>query len=235
MNNIWMLNKNEFQELVNNSNSFRDILNTFNMDMSNGSIKTIYKRIEEENIDISFLEKNRNKQYSERGKKNKRGKHDIQYYLTENSNYGRSHLKSRLLNEHIFENKCSICNLEGMWNKKSITMILDHINGVNNDNRLENLRMVCPNCNSQLDTHAGRKNIQKHYCSCGTEKYKHSKNCKDCANKIAFNKQRKVERPPYEQLKKEIEETSYVSVGKKYGVSDNAIRKWIKYYEKHLG
>jgi very-short-patch-repair endonuclease len=46
-------------------------------------------------------------------------------------------------------------------------------------------------------------------------------------------KERKVERPSYEQLKKEIEETSYCAVGRKYGVSDNAIRKWIKYYEKN--
>jgi Zn finger protein HypA/HybF involved in hydrogenase expression len=45
---------------------------------------------------------------------------------------------------------------------------------------------------------------------------------------------RTVKRPPYEQLLKEIEETSYVAVGDKYGVSDNAIRKWVKYYEKHL-
>ena len=46
--------------------------------------------------------------------------------------------------------------------------------------------------------------------------------------------QRKVERPPYEQLLKEIEETNYCVVGKKYNVSDNAIRKWIKQYEKNM-
>jgi transposase-like protein len=42
---------------------------------------------------------------------------------------------------------------------------------------------------------------------------------------------RKVERPPYEQLMREIEETSYLAVGRKYGVSDNAIRKWVRFYE----
>lgn len=45
--------------------------------------------------------------------------------------------------------------------------------------------------------------------------------------------QRKVERPPYDQLLKEIEETNYSEVGRKYGVSDNAIRKWVKWYKKH--
>ena len=48
--------------------------------------------------------------------------------------------------------QCSICGLEPMWQGKALTLILDHINGINNDNRLENLRWVCPNCNQQLDT-----------------------------------------------------------------------------------
>jgi hypothetical protein len=43
---------------------------------------------------------------------------------------------------------------------------------------------------------------------------------------------RKVERPSYIQLQKDLEETNYVQVGKKYGVSDNCVRKWIKYFEK---
>jgi transposase-like protein len=42
---------------------------------------------------------------------------------------------------------------------------------------------------------------------------------------------RKVERPSYEQLKAEIEATSFLAVGRKYGVSDNAIRKWLRWYE----
>lgn len=71
-------------------------------------------------------------------------------------------------------------------------------------------------------------------------KQKQINTCLDCECKIdndnlrcfQCNKKnmRLVERPPYEQLMKEIEETSYVAVGKKYGVSDNAIRKWVKTY-----
>jgi transposase-like protein len=41
-----------------------------------------------------------------------------------------------------------------------------------------------------------------------------------------------VSRPPYEQLLAEIEATSYVAVGRKYGVSDNAVRKWVRFYER---
>jgi hypothetical protein len=43
---------------------------------------------------------------------------------------------------------------------------------------------------------------------------------------------RKVERPPHEQLLEEIEATSYLAVGRKYGVSDNAVRKWVRWYER---
>jgi len=43
---------------------------------------------------------------------------------------------------------------------------------------------------------------------------------------------RKVERPPYEQLVRELEETSFLAVGRKYGVSDNAVRKWVRFYER---
>lgn len=47
---------------------------------------------------------------------------------------------------------CSICGQPPIWQGKELTLILDHINGTNNDDRLENLRWVCPNCDMQLDT-----------------------------------------------------------------------------------
>ena len=45
---------------------------------------------------------------------------------------------------------------------------------------------------------------------------------------------RRVERPPYEQLMREIAETNWSAVGRKYGVSDNAVRKWVRWYEAEL-
>ena len=66
-------------------------------------------------------------------------------------------LKNRLLDEGYFQNKCSVCSIEE-WNGKSLTMELDHINGSRTDHRLENLRMICPNCHAQTDTYRA-KNI----------------------------------------------------------------------------
>lgn len=69
-----------------------------------------------------------------------------------------------------------------------------------------------------------------------------TKYCVDCGKKIdpkatrcvrcSWINARVIERPSYEQLVSEIKATSYLAVGKKYGVSDNAIRKWLKQYER---
>lgn len=68
-------------------------------------------------------------------------------------------LNKRLVKEKILEYKCSCCGISE-WNNKPITLQLDHINGNNSDHRLENLRLICPNCHSQTDTYCG-KNKEK--------------------------------------------------------------------------
>jgi len=64
-------------------------------------------------------------------------------------------LNKRLIKEKVFDNKCSICYIDS-WNNKPIKMQLDHINGISTDHRLENLRMICPNCHSQTETYCGK-------------------------------------------------------------------------------
>lgn len=73
------------------------------------------------------------------------------------------------------------------------------------------------------------KNYKEKKCECGEQILNTSDKCQKCNN---IN-QRKVERPPYEQLLEEINELGYIGTGRKYSVSDNAIRKWKKYYEKN--
>lgn len=70
--------------------------------------------------------------------------------------YSRFSLKQRLLKEGIKSNKCEECGLEGTWNGKPINMHIDHINGKHDDHRLNNLKMLCPNCHSQTETYGGK-------------------------------------------------------------------------------
>jgi 5-methylcytosine-specific restriction endonuclease McrA len=68
----------------------------------------------------------------------------------------RRNVKYRLLRSGMIINRCDHCGLRE-WRGKPLAMHLDHINGVRDDHRLENLRMLCPNCHSQTDTY-GAKN-----------------------------------------------------------------------------
>ena len=80
--------------------------------------------------------------------------------FVENSTYARHNIKRRIIQKNLLEYKCSECDLEDNWNGKPLSLQLDHINGVNNDHRLSNLRFLCPNCHTQQDTYAA-KNINK--------------------------------------------------------------------------
>jgi hypothetical protein len=150
---------------------------------------------------------------------------NIDEVLVENSTYDRKSLKIRLYKSGLRDRKCELCGQTEDWNGKKMSLVLDHINGANNDNRIENLRIVCPNCNATLETFSGRnrKRSNTNICECGLKKNRQSKKCNKCYH---FNS-RKSERPSIEILIKDIEDLGYVGCGKKYGVSDNSIRKWL--------
>lgn len=75
--------------------------------------------------------------------------------LLANQKRNRHHLKTRLIQAGLLQERCQSCGLTD-WRGKPLTIHLDHINGLKNDNRLKNLRMLCPNCHSQTPTFAGR-------------------------------------------------------------------------------
>ena len=232
--------KVNFAKIVKESNNLSDICRNLGIVNTSGNRNTIKKYIEEYGLNTDHF-----KIVSKPGLKR-----ELSEILVENSTYNHtSNLKNRLYKEGLKERTCEMegCGQGEMWLGKKISLILDHINGVNDDNRLENLRIVCPNCNATLDTHCGR-NIHKKYkhfveksgivlekkikkCGCGEIIDNRAKICKKCYS----IKARKVKnRPNLETLLEDVANLGYVGTGKKYGVSDNSIRKWIKKYEKNV-
>ena len=164
--------------------------------------------------------------------------------LVEHSTYSRGHLKKRLYAEGLKRPVCELCAQGELWRGRRMSLILDHVNGRATDNRLENLRIVCPNCAATFDTHCGklsrRTRTERPCPSCGAVFYPERDEHRFCShpcwaqsrNGQAQPQIRRVQRPPYKQLLREIAESSYLAVGRRYGVSDNAIRKWVRQYER---
>lgn len=215
----------EFKNIVKNSYSWRELYKNLGYNCNSGDLKNqIQKKVEELHIDVShfgILGKN----------KIKRDENNV---FIKNSTANQSTLRRWYLKSNYTEYKCSICEQEPFWNGKELTLILDHINGINNDDRKENLRWVCPNCNSQLSTTGGRnikkESIKKYYCrDCGKEISYNSSRCIDCfsKSKIIPYEDMKVDR---DTLKDKIRNISFVKLAEEYNVSDNAVRKWCKKY-----
>jgi hypothetical protein len=80
---------------------------------------------------------------------------DLEEVFTENSHKSNDVVKNALLNNSLKEYKCEVCSLIE-WQGKPVKLHLDHINGINTDNRIDNLRFLCPNCHSQTDTYCGK-------------------------------------------------------------------------------
>lgn len=135
--------------------------------------------------------------------------------------------KVRLLRMGV-EDKCVECDGGPVWNGKPITLQIDHVNGDRWDNRIENLRIMCPNCHSQTETYANTgKRSARSYCECGKEISRASVSCHSCESESRVGATT-VEYPEIEELLAMIRSSSYVQVGRLLGCSDNAVRKHIK-------
>jgi len=196
------VSKEEMKEVLNTSKSMREVILKFNLSPNgSGGYRNIKKRIVDLGLEIP--------KYNYYGNGELRKKLLDKDVFCENSSYPRQSLKRRIIKNGLIEYKCLECGNTGEHNGKNLSLHLDHINGINNDNRIQNLRFLCPNCHSQTETYSGKAN-------------------KQIKVKVKKQRPRKVERPDINVLLDEIKELGYSATGRKYGVSDNAIRKWIK-------
>jgi hypothetical protein len=143
--------KESFSKIIQNSINYTDVCRNLEIGLTKGNRDTIKKYVEVYQLDTSHF-------YTPHAIP--KTKIELVDILIEYSTYGHTcDLKKRLYKEGLKQRFCELCGQSEEWKGKKMSLILDHINGVHRDNRIENLRIVCPNCNATLDTHGG-KNIK---------------------------------------------------------------------------
>ncbi len=228
-------NETQLRQAIASSYNWAQTLRRLGYCPTGGNPMTIKKYVKRWSIDVSHFDPERGRYRGARARRI-----PLDEVLVEHSNYNRGNLKKRLYTEGLKDRRCEGCGQGELWNGSQMSLILDHINGVRDDNRLENLRVVCPNCAATLPTHCGkglRKPRVEMLCElCGIKfnrRFRAQRFCsRDCGQRAGACRNRRVERPPYDQLMREIAASSYLAVGRRYGVSDNAIRKWVRAYER---
>lgn len=146
------------KELCNDSTSYAQVLEKAGRLPTGGNYAILKRKLKEFGIDTShFLGKGANK-----------GKtfvkpllHSFDEVCCKNSKVSQKVLRTFISRNNLINYICSMCGCDGNWQGYKISLELDHINGDNSDNRLENLRYLCPNCHATTPTYRGRN---KHKC-----------------------------------------------------------------------
>ena len=215
-------NDDEFAQIVANSFSYKECLKQMGYNSASGAtVHKVQARIEKLHLDISHFSCL------------SREKRDESNIFILNSTADQTTLRKWYLKGNYSTYECAICGQQPFWNGKKMTLILDHIDGHNKNNILSNLRWVCGNCNTQLETTNGKnkqhkEHIVNHCVDCGKPIGKHAIRCCICNGK--FQSELHSLDITREELKKLIRTTSFVQIGKKFNVTDNAIRKWCDKY-----
>ena len=152
--------KEWLEELCKDSYSYAEVLRKAGRKPGGGSQATLVKKISEFQIDIShFTGQLWNKGKTKEEDSRIYGKTNEEVFV-ENSTAYRQSIRRRIIASNLIPYKCAFCNNEGIWLGQDLTLELDHINGDPMDNRLENLRFLCPNCHALTPTWRNMNNLK---------------------------------------------------------------------------
>lgn len=151
-NKIYACSDEQFVSLIKNSTNISEVLFKLGYSVKGNSwgFSQVRRRMDDLNLKMSEF-KGKSAIYN----KNKLSALTEKEFFKENCKHSRNNLRRYIINNNILPYRCAICGISE-WNDKTLSLELDHINGVNNDNRLENLRFLCPNCHSQTTTYGSR-------------------------------------------------------------------------------
>lgn len=157
---LYKYTESELRRACSQSGSMRQVLIKLNVVPAGGNYNTLRKAIKHFNIDIEhFHGQGWNKGDHSGLLKKARKSLSLNEVLQDGVDYQSYKLKRRLIDAGLKQHKCEQCGLTE-WNGLKVPIELDHVNGKRDDNRLKNLRILCPNCHAQTKTYRG-KNIKK--------------------------------------------------------------------------
>ena len=130
---IYNKNEREFINTINNSYYLKDVVKKMGCSLNNKTIKKIKMKMDELNININDFSSSK----------------DIPLE-TNNIKKNNKEIKRQLLEKDLIENKCQSCKIGDMWNGRLLSLKLDYNNGNPNDKNLDNMRLLCPNCFTQI-------------------------------------------------------------------------------------
>ena len=156
--------KEWLEELCKDSFSLAEVLKKAGRKQGGGSQETLKKKIQEFNIDISHFtgqlwNKGKTKEEDNRIKGNE--KYSLEEVFCKNSPVTQKVLRGYVERHNILEYKCETCGCNGHWQCGEISLEIDHIDGDNTNNTIENLRYLCPNCHALTETYRGKNKALK--------------------------------------------------------------------------